>query len=61
MNLFIISGILFIVAGILNLRDKNEISPERYKKRKIASILWFLAGIIFITGAFLDVFYFNLQ
>jgi hypothetical protein len=40
----IIFGLLFIIAGLNNLR-KYMNSPENYNKNKLVIILWFVVGI----------------
>ena len=42
-------GILFIIAGLNNLR-KYKINPDRYNKNKLVIILWFLVGIWLIIS-----------
>ena len=45
----IIFGLLFIIAGLNNLR-KYLNNPENYNKNKLVIILWFVVGIWLIIS-----------
>ena len=42
-------GLLFIIAGLNNLRKYFNI-PENSNKDKLAVLMWFLVGILLITS-----------